>query len=218
MNPTRERILERLRRKQPAPVAEESEPPASTPPTPDGATRIECFRRRLESVQAEVLLCHADDWTAVLLRSMQEKALGNLLYGAEGPLGDAIRSAWAGRERPRLISHDGDIDTWKDALFSTTDAAITSVRWGIADTGTLVLWPTAAEPRSLSLVPPVHFAVLDVSDLHQTFAGLMAQQQWRSQMPTNVLLISGPSKTADIEQTLAYGVHGPMELIVLLIQ
>ena len=42
--------------------------------------------------------------------------------------------------------------------------------------------------------------------------------QWSDKMPTNALLISGPSKSADIEQTLAYGVHGPKELVVLLIR
>ena len=46
----------------------------------------------------------------------------------------------------------------------------------------------------------------------------MKAQNWSSGMPTNALLISGPSKTADIEQTLAYGVHGPKELIVLMIE
>ncbi|MCW8891142.1 MAG: lactate utilization protein, partial [Sedimenticola sp.] len=46
----------------------------------------------------------------------------------------------------------------------------------------------------------------------------IANEKWQEGMPTNALLISGPSKSADIEQTLAYGVHGPVELIVLLIQ
>jgi L-lactate dehydrogenase complex protein LldG len=46
----------------------------------------------------------------------------------------------------------------------------------------------------------------------------MLAQRWHERMPTNALLISGPSKTADIEQTLAYGVHGPKELIVLVIE
>lgn len=43
------------------------------------------------------------------------------------------------------------------------------------------------------------------------------EQDWAHHMPTNALLISGPSKTADIQQTLAYGAHGPSELVVLLL-
>jgi len=67
-------------------------------------------------------------------------------------------------------------------------------------------------------VPPVHFAVLTAEKLHQTFAEAIAAEKWNQGMPTNALLISGPSKSADIEQTLAYGVHGPTELIVLLVR
>ena len=47
---------------------------------------------------------------------------------------------------------------------------------------------------------------------------IVRHQNWASGMPTNALLVSGPSKTADIEQTLAYGVHGPKELIILVIE
>ena len=46
----------------------------------------------------------------------------------------------------------------------------------------------------------------------------MKTENWSAQMPTNAILISGPSKTADIEMTLAFGVHGPRELIVLIIE
>ena len=70
----------------------------------------------------------------------------------------------------------------------------------------------------MSLVPPIHIAVLEASGLYSTFHEAMHEQNWASGMPTNALLVSGPSKTADIEQTLAYGVHGPKELIVLVVE
>ena len=46
----------------------------------------------------------------------------------------------------------------------------------------------------------------------------MTEARWAAGLPTNALLVSGPSKTADIQQTLAYGAHGPKELIVLMVQ
>jgi L-lactate dehydrogenase complex protein LldG len=52
--------------------------------------------------------------------------------------------------------------------------------------------------------------------LHADLHAAITAEGWAQGMPTNALLISGPSKTADIQQVLAYGAHGPRELIVLL--
>ncbi|MFC2506894.1 MAG: lactate utilization protein C, partial [Kingella sp. (in: b-proteobacteria)] len=71
------------------------------------------------------------------------------------------------------------------------------------------------EPRSQSLVPPVHFCLFDTQKIYDTFYAAMTQEQLANNMPTNVILISGPSKTADIQLTLAYGAHGPRDLVVL---
>ena len=83
------------------------------------------------------------------------------------------------------------------------------------DPGSLILWPSAAEPRTLSLVPPLHLVLLAADSIHPTLYEALRAQRWTDGLPTNALLISGPSKTADIQQTLAYGAHGPQELIVL---
>ena len=68
----------------------------------------------------------------------------------------------------------------------------------------------------MSLVPPVHFVLLDAAAIYDNLLAAMTAERWADGLPTNALLISGPSKTADIQQTLAYGAHGPKELIVLL--
>ena len=113
---------------------------------------------------------------------------------------------------------DTDIDNIKPTLFNDVDVGITHSLAGIADTGTLVLWPDRTEPRTLSLIPPCHIALIKRSTIVSNFAELMERQAWQQQIPSNVVLISGPSKTADIQQTLAYGAHGPSQLVVIFIE
>ena len=127
----------------------------------------------------------------------------------------AAGAAAAGFE---LARYDRPIEAWKKELFEQIDFAVTGTVAGLAETGTLVLWPDADEPRLMSLVPPLHIAILEADRLYENFAELIRAQDWASGMPTNALLISGPSKTADIEQTLAFGIHGPKALITLIIE
>jgi L-lactate dehydrogenase complex protein LldG len=68
----------------------------------------------------------------------------------------------------------------------------------------------------MSLVPPVHVVLLDSANIYNTFYEASQLEAWKDGLPTNALLISGPSKTADIQVTMAYGAHGPKELIILL--
>jgi L-lactate dehydrogenase complex protein LldG len=70
----------------------------------------------------------------------------------------------------------------------------------------------------MSIVPTVHIAILKADTIYNTLSEVMQQENWPAKMPTNVVLLSGPSKTADIEMTLAFGVHGPRELILLILQ
>jgi len=116
-----------------------------------------------------------------------------------------------------LLDYNKPIEECKDLLFEI-DSSITSTIGGIAETGSLIIWPSQDEPRLMSLIPPIHIAVLHANTIHINFIEAMSKDNWIKKMPTNVLLISGPSKTADIEQTLVYGIHGCKELIVLLIQ
>mgnify|MGYP001025472204 CR=1 FL=1 len=118
---------------------------------------------------------------------------------------------------PELVAYAAPVETFKERLF-TVAAAVTSAAGAVADTGALILRPDSREPRLMSLVPPVHIAVLPAQNIYPTLEEAMQTGRWASDMPTNLLLVSGPSKTADIELTLAFGVHGPKELIVFVLE
>ncbi len=180
--------------------------------------KIDHFCQMMESVKGEVHPVSKSNWVEKLKQLSLEKKIKNLLHGDVSLITNDLQAEWNGSTSlPALISHQESVDEWKDELFFNIDAAITSAKCAIADTGTLVLWPTPEEPRTYSLVPNIHFVLLDANKLHNTFADAIEAEQWQQGMPTNVLLISGPSKSADIEQNLVYGVHGPMQLITLLI-
>ncbi|SFR55409.1 L-lactate dehydrogenase complex protein LldG [Marinobacter daqiaonensis] len=179
--------------------------------------KVRRFREAIEPVHGEVHQCPADNWIDCLAEILAQKGTRKLLVGNAGDPGDSLRQAQRG-DLPELMIYDEPISSWQAHLFEEVDASLTSTRGGIAETGSLILWPTVAEPRLMSLVPPVHIALLRADQLYTTLHEAIREQDWSAGMPTNALLVSGPSKTADIEQTLAYGVHGPKELIVLILE
>ncbi|WP_085315843.1 LutC/YkgG family protein [Derxia lacustris] len=177
------------------------------------------FVRAMRAVHTELYLVREASWPAKLAEVVQAKGIRSLLLAQSTPHGaraaEAVSTLPAA---PRLLGYDRPIEQWKAELFHTVDAGFTTTRAGIAETGSLILWPDAAEPRTQSLVPPVHFALADGAKLYANFHEAVTREGWAaSGMPTNALLISGPSKTSDIQQTLAYGAHGPRELVLLLV-
>ncbi len=180
----------------------------------DPAESLQRFQARLGAARGEVHRVGAD-WPQRIHALLRAKGGNNLLYGPAGPHGSALEQGWPDPGAARLIPYREPVEIRREALFKSTNAGFTSCRGAIAETGSLILWPTPQEPRLLSLVPPIHFVLLDAAELCPTFHELLIRQNWQAGMPGNALLISGPSKSADIEQTLAYGVHGPKSLVVL---
>lgn len=212
----RDNILKRLRERADGPLtAPESDFAVVTGRGWSHEERLARFERWISSVHGEVIHTSRDSWTSALAELLATKGIRRMALGREHPVAVEARAALAERD-VILIDADRDIETWQQEQFHDTDAGLTSTRGAIAETGSLWLWPTPDEPRLLSLVPPIHIAVLDADTLEDTFFDVVEAHGWAKGMPTNALLISGPSKTADIEQTLAYGVHGPRELVVIL--
>ena len=97
-------------------------------------------------------------------------------------------------------------------------AGITSADYLLADTGTLVLLSTSDEARTISLLPPAHIAVAPVDRILTGLDELFTVLPHPAQRSSSMVLITGPSRTGDIEMTLVRGVHGPGELIVVLVE
>jgi L-lactate dehydrogenase complex protein LldG len=180
----------------------------------DGLQRTARLRAALEAAHAEIHDVTPANWASVLLGVAAAKGLRHVLIGTDTPHGAELQACETGDLQ--LMRYEQPIDSWRDLLFDGVDAGLTLARGAVAETGSLILWPDPNEPRLMSLVPSTHFVLLDVNTIHADFYSAMTAEGWANGMPTNAVLICGPSKTADIQQTLAYGAHGPKELVVLL--
>lgn len=220
----RERMLGRLRAAAPsAPEAVEAIDAAidkhyaarrAAAPLP-ARDRISAMQAALRAAHAEVDCVRGDAWLALLAQRLCAHGVHRLLLDTGSAEGRALRAALpAGVE---ALSFERPLAQWKGELFDTVDAGFTVARSGIAATGTLVIAPDAATPRTVSLAPPLHVCLVYASTLHVDLHAAARAERWADGMPANLVLVSGPSKTSDIQQTLAYGAHGPRWLWVLII-
>ena len=120
----------------------------------------------------------------------------------------------------------GDLD-WADAnldirvqpTVGDDILGVTGVFCGIAETGTLVVLSTADTPTATTLLPETHIAVVPanriVAGMEEAFALIRKE---RGMLPRAVNLISGPSRTGDIEQTIVLGAHGPYRVHILVLE
>ena len=96
------------------------------------------------------------------------------------------------------------------------DIGITEVDYAIAETGTIVLIANERQPRLVSLLPPIHVAIMKSNIIVENLDELFFLVKNSSQPTSCMTFITGPSRTADIELNLTLGVHGPKELFVLI--
>jgi len=180
-----------------------------------GDEAVARFTGLMRAVNTEVHETTREAWPAKLAELCAAKQVMRLALAADTPVGQAARSVLLDTS-VETVAYSRDIEDWREELFFQVDAGLSTAAGGIVETGSLFLLTGPDEPRLLSLVPPIHFVVLSRADFANTLLEMLRRHGLAAGMPTNVLLISGPSKTADIEQTLVYGVHGPRQLVVLL--
>jgi L-lactate utilization protein LutC len=102
-------------------------------------------------------------------------------------------------------------------LCAAVDIGITSADYALSDTGTLVMLASPAEARLVSLLPPAHLAVVPKERILTGLDELFTILPNPAAQTSSMVLITGPSRTADIEQILVRGVHGPGQLTVVIV-
>lgn len=173
---------------------------------------VERFQKALEAVSGRCIVVRNESEAAeaiqqiILQTKMQQIAISN------SPLAQKVMAS---------VQSDAVMleNAAASALFDC-DAGITSAQWGIAETGTLVLESDLERHRLSSLVPTVHIAIIESRRIRQTLGEVLQALSENGQdgLSPTVTFITGPSRTSDIELTLAIGVHGPGELYVIVLE
>jgi L-lactate dehydrogenase complex protein LldG len=120
-----------------------------------------------------------------------------------------VASRWPDRSSHIVGASEGDLRSF----CANADVGLSGVSAALVETGSLIVESGAGRSRLATLLPPVHIAMLPTSRLTTDLFTWCAERN--GDIATNVTVISGPSKTADIEFTLTLGAHGPKRLIAV---
>lgn len=223
MTSSRESFLQRVRQA----VREGNRPGSAAALEPRGSVGyqgagpdpVARFRDELTTAGGQAhVVPNRDAAVAEVLALVQSKSARKALLGS-GPVLDRLglgeRLSALGIEVVAVNAlHLAD---GREALFAA-DIGISGVDYLVAETGSVALLAQAGEPRSLSLLPPVHIAIADRSQLIPDLFDLFERVSPKNtNVPSCLSVITGPSKTGDIELRLVTGVHGPGEIHVVVI-
>jgi L-lactate dehydrogenase complex protein LldG len=174
-------------------------------------TAVERFRQALEAVAGRCFVVRDEAEAAGVVRQIAEQRNSQRVAVSDSPL--AGRVVGLAALPAEVLEHAGAAD-----LFDC-DLGVTGAQWGVAETGTLVLESDAERHRLASLVPSAHVALVEAGRVRQTLGEVLGAIDARGAegLSRAVTFITGPSRTSDIELTLAIGVHGPAELYVVVI-
>ena len=162
-----------------------------------------------QAIETVITLLHGAGGNEVIAWSDNDLPLPGLL--------DSIREANFKLLDP-VVPSDPAGRKAKMQQLASAGAGVTGALGALADTGTIVVTSGPTRPRLASLLPPMHIALLPVTRLYPDLPAFLAAHPDITHMGSNVVLITGPSRSADIEFTPTLGVHGPKTMHVVLIQ
>ncbi len=187
----------------------------------DTVSLTERFRAEVEPLGGMTYVARSDEQAIEIALKVLASAQGKeLLAWADDEIPvRGLGAALAAHAYTRLdLAMPEDADARRNKLLELERAAagVTGAQAGLADTGSLALVSAATRPRLASLLPATHLAFLKTSMLFPDMASFFRAHPDVTRDASNVVFVTGPSRTADIELTLQRGVHGPKFLHVVL--
>ena len=205
---SREQILTRVRTAL-GRQAGQPPPPLPTiylrPSRPNLSTFFACIERLNGKTLKAASPAEAKEYVAALVKGKRAVASNSTVLHDSG-ISALAEVTCAGTDKTKLRT-----------LCAESDIGISSADYGLADTGTLVMFSSRQEPRMISLLPPLHIAIVPESRIIGNLDELLTLLPTPAERSSSMVLITGPSRTGDIEQILVRGVHGPGELHVVVI-
>jgi L-lactate dehydrogenase complex protein LldG len=130
---------------------------------------------------------------------------------------DCAALALAKQSGDEMLLYTTSVDN-RDVRAQTISSyvGITAPSWGVADTATVLQVTEPGQPRSTSLVPSIHIAILRLENILADLVEIYAILH-KDPPASSYVFISGPSKTADIEAQLVHGAHGPKDMHVVIV-
>jgi L-lactate dehydrogenase complex protein LldG len=186
--------------------------PPAPPALPDSIVRLVGSDAKLPELFAQ----RAAELKMIVTPTTSQEAAEKLVaFARKNPIKRVALSVSALLDRlgirAALQSAGFEVKSWDEITLDQMydfDCAVTDVSYAVAESGTLVVKPSARQGRSMSLVPMYHIAFVEPTQFLPDMVDLFNKLAHESDR-SNVILISGPSKTADIEMNVVTGVHGP---------
>ncbi len=132
-------------------------------------------------------------------------------------LDDALTGAGA-EVLPINLAQSETSGTDQRASLVEADMGLTEVDYAVAEIGSLVMRASGPQSRLASVIPPVHVAIVTPDKIVSSLQDLLPLLNTAGGLPSAVSLVTGPSRTADIETIRTVGIHGPIELHVVILE
>lgn len=195
-------------------------PPVIAPPELDHVDLVGEFIEQLLAVDGEAHRVGSSAVAATVVEIVQNHERGAVMMAHDDTLpvsgvGAALSAAGVEMVDPTMPRRG---HARHNPSYATVTAGVTGAVGALAESGSIIVTSGPARPRMASLVGLLHVALLRSSAIHPSLTHLVVDRPELLAAEANVVVITGPSRTGDIEQNLNLGVHGPRHLHVVVIE